>query len=87
MVGKYINPRGLAVLDALDAVARQHNSTPAAVALAWLIAQPGITAPIASATSESQFLTLVAATQLQLDPASIERLNQAGAAQPAVSAD
>lgn len=80
MVGKYINPRGLAVLDALDAVASQHNSTPATVALAWLIAQPGITAPIASATSESQLQTLVAATQLQLDPASIESLNKASAA-------
>lgn len=80
MVGKYINPRGLSILDALDAVAKKHNSSPATVALAWLIAQPGITAPIASATSESQLQTLVAATQLQLDPASIESLNQASAA-------
>ena len=83
MVGKYINQRGLAVLDALDAVAGQHNSTPAAVALAWLIAQPGISSPIASATSESQFQTLVAATQLKLDAASIEQINQASAPQPA----
>jgi len=81
MVGKYLNPQGLAVIDALDAVARQHHSTPACVALAWLIAQPGITAPIASATSPSQFQTLVEATKLQLDPASIERLNAASAPQ------
>ncbi|MGC8548806.1 MAG: aldo/keto reductase [Acidobacteriaceae bacterium] len=83
MVGKYINEHGLAVLDALDAIARRHNSTPAAVALAWLIALPGITSPIASATSESQFQTLVAATQLKLDAASIELLNRASAPQPA----
>lgn len=83
MVGKYINERGLSVIDALDAVAKQHNSTPACVALAWLIAQPGITAPIASATSERQLQTLVEATRLELDPASIERLNRASASEAA----
>lgn len=83
MVGKYINEQGLAVADAVEEVAKQQNSTPAAVALAWLIAQPGITAPIASATSLSQFHTLVAATQLRLSAASIERLNHASAPQPA----
>jgi aryl-alcohol dehydrogenase-like predicted oxidoreductase len=83
MVGKYINIQGLAVLDALDAVAKKHNSTPACVALAWLIAQPGITAPIASATSPSQFQTLVEATRLKLDPASIEQLNAASAPETA----
>ena len=50
MVGKYMNDRGFGVVDALDAVARDYNSTPARVALAWLLAQPNITAPIASAT-------------------------------------
>jgi hypothetical protein len=54
MVAKYLNERGLAVLKALDEVAAEYRSTPARVALAWLIARPGVTAPIASATSESQ---------------------------------
>ena len=82
MVGKYLNPGGLALLHALDAVALHHNSTPAAVALAWLIAQPGITAPIASATSDRQFRTLVESTQLELDAASLAQLNQASTPQP-----
>jgi aryl-alcohol dehydrogenase-like predicted oxidoreductase len=78
MVEKYLNPRGLAVLDALDAVAKQYNSTPAAVALAWLNAQPGMLAPIASATSETQLADLVAAGGLKLDRESIEKLSAAG---------
>ncbi len=77
IVGKYVNARGLAVLDALDAIAKQHNSTPAAVALAWLSAQPGILAPIASATNEKQLADLVAAAELKLDSASLEKLSAA----------
>jgi aryl-alcohol dehydrogenase-like predicted oxidoreductase len=80
IAGKYLSARGLAVLEALDSVAKQHNSTPAAVALAWLIAQPGVTAPIASATSEKQLRDLVAATELKLDRAALDRLNSASAA-------
>ena len=53
------------------------NSTPATVALAWLLARPGITAPIASATSLEQLKALIASTELKLDPASIEALNKA----------
>jgi len=76
--GKYLNdPRGLAVLDALDTVAQEYKSTPAAVALAWLIAQPGITAPIASATNSSQLDALIAATNLTLDTASLQKLSDA----------
>ena len=78
MAGKCLNARGLAVLDALDAVAKEHKSTPASVALAWLIAQPGITAPIASATNEKQLGDLAAAGELKLGPADIERLSAAG---------
>ena len=77
MAGKYINARGLAVIAALDEVAKQYNSTPASVALAWLIAQPGITAPIASATSEKQLADLAAATELKLEKAAIEKLSEA----------
>jgi aryl-alcohol dehydrogenase-like predicted oxidoreductase len=79
MVEKYLNARGLAVLDALDAVAKQHNSTPAAVALAWVIAQPNILAPIASATNEKQLADLVAAAELKLDRESLEKLSAASA--------
>jgi aryl-alcohol dehydrogenase-like predicted oxidoreductase len=66
IVEKYLNPKGFAVLDKLDALAREFNATPAAVALAWLIAQPNIAAPIASATSEKQLADLVAATKLEI---------------------
>ena len=58
---------------------RKYHSTPAAVALAWLIARPGITAPIASATSLTQLSELMKALDLELDPSAIELLNQASA--------
>src|SRR4029077_16458914 len=57
-VKNYLNDRGFRILQALDQVARQHRSTPTSVALAWLIARPGITAPIASATSLEQLKDL-----------------------------
>ena len=78
-VKKYLNPRGFAILEALDQVAKQYRSTPAQVALAWLIAQPSVTAPISSATNLQQLEDLIAATRLDLDPSAIERLNQASA--------
>ena len=76
-VKKYLNERGFRILDALEQVAAQYHSTAAQVALAWLIARPSVTAPIASATSLEQLNDLVAATKLELDHASIELLNQA----------
>lgn len=78
-VKKYLNDRGFRLLDALDRVAAEHRSTPAAVSLAWLIARPGITAPIASATSVKQLDDLIGATRLELDPASIGLLDLASA--------
>jgi aryl-alcohol dehydrogenase-like predicted oxidoreductase len=75
MAGKYLNERGLKVLQALDEVAAAYKSTPASVALAWLIAQPGITAPIASATNEKQLVDLAAAGDLKLDKAALEKLS------------
>lgn len=78
-VKKYLNDRGFKILKALDEVASQCHSTPAAVSLAWLIARPSITAPIASATSLEQFKDLTAATGLTLDPSAIELLNNASA--------
>jgi aryl-alcohol dehydrogenase-like predicted oxidoreductase len=78
-VAKYLNPRGERILAALDAVAAETNSTPTRVALAWLMAQPTVTAPIASATSPAQFQELVAATQLYLDKGMVDRLTAASA--------
>jgi aryl-alcohol dehydrogenase-like predicted oxidoreductase len=80
MVKKYLNDHGFAVVDALEEVAAAHRSSPASVALAWLLAQPGITAPIASATSDRQFEALIAATTLELDPEGIRRLTEVSAA-------
>jgi aryl-alcohol dehydrogenase-like predicted oxidoreductase len=75
-VGKYLNPRGDAILSALDEVAAAHSSTPASVALAWLMTRPGVTAPIASATSSQQLKALFAAASLKLDAAQIALLEQ-----------
>lgn len=78
-VQKYLNQRGFGVVAALDEVAHAHGSTPARAALAWLLAQPGVTAPIASSTNEKQLDDLAAATQLKLDTESIQKLNAASA--------
>ncbi len=79
MVQKYLNDWGFAVVAALDEVANAHGSTPARVALAWLLAQPGITAPIASATNEKQLSDLAEAAQLKLSAESIQKLDEASA--------
>jgi len=78
-VKKYLDERGLRILAALDQVARKLHSTPGKVSLAWLLARPSITAPIASATTVEQLRDLVDATNLTLDSESIELLNQASA--------
>ena len=78
-IAKYLDARGLRVLAALDAVAERLNATPAEVALAWQIARPGITAPIASATSPEQLAGLVAAAHLRLDGHAMISLNEASA--------
>lgn len=75
----YFNERGFAVLDALQEVAAAHGTAVAAVALAWLLAQPTVLAPIASATSTEQLAELVACVDLQLTPAELERLDAASA--------
>lgn len=81
MVKKYMNERGFAVVAALDEIAAAHHATPARVALAWLLAQPGVTAPIASATKDEQLDDLIGAAGLRLDRASVERLNEVSAAE------
>jgi len=78
-VKNYLNPRGLRILDALDAVGAELNASDAQVALAWLMARPGITAPIASATSIAQLDELMEAAALKLDAAHIARLDEAAA--------
>lgn len=79
MVEKYRNEYGFAVVDALVEIAAAHRATAAQVALAWLLAQPGVTAPIASATNDRQLDDLIAAAQLQLEAADIQRLNEVSA--------
>jgi aryl-alcohol dehydrogenase-like predicted oxidoreductase len=79
-VKAYLNPRGFRILDALEAVAASHKAKPAEVALAWIITRPGVTAPIASATSVEQTDSLVRATELTLTKADVDALNTASAA-------
>jgi aryl-alcohol dehydrogenase-like predicted oxidoreductase len=78
-VTKYLNERGYKILDALDKVAAKHRATPAKVALAWVMAQPSITAPIVSATNLDQLDDLISSVELKLDRESIGLLNQASA--------
>lgn len=79
IVKTYLNDRGLRIISALDSVAANHHTDAATVALAWLMAQPAITAPIASATSLTQLQELVKAAQLKLSAADIEVLTKASA--------
>ena len=76
---KYLNPRGMRILAAQDGVAARYGVTPAQVALAWVITQPGVTAPIASATSLAQLAELIAATSLVLDADALATLDRASA--------
>ena len=76
---KYLNPRGLKILDALDEIARRCNATPAQVSLAWLVSRPGVTAPIASATNLAQLDELLHAATLKLDAEAMQALDRASA--------
>lgn len=78
-VKKYLNDRGYRILNALDDVSREKNATPAQVALAWLIAQPTVVAPLASATSVTQWNELQRAVHLALSESEISKLNEASA--------
>ena len=77
-IAKYLNPRGFAIIDALDAVAAKHQVKPAEVALAWLINQPGVTAPIASATKVAHIDSFATALSLNLSTDDIAALTKAG---------
>jgi aryl-alcohol dehydrogenase-like predicted oxidoreductase len=76
---QYFNERGWRILEAVDAVAKAHGATTAQVALAWIVQRPGITAPIASATSPEQLRELLGCLDLDLDAASLDRLDKASA--------
>ena len=76
-VKKYLDQRGLRVLAALDEVSAQYHTTPASVAIAWLIVRPSVTAPIASATNLEQMNALLDATELPLDKEAIAKLDEA----------
>jgi len=76
---KYLNEKGLKVLGALDSVAAKHNSVPATVALAWLLHQPHIVAPIASASGLQQLTALFAVAELRLDKEDLQLLDESSA--------
>jgi aryl-alcohol dehydrogenase-like predicted oxidoreductase len=76
---KYLNSKGLGILQALDEASAKYQSTDAAVALAWLMARPSVTAPIASATNLSQVHEIMKAADLDLDPDTISALDAASA--------
>jgi aryl-alcohol dehydrogenase-like predicted oxidoreductase len=76
---KLLNPRGMKILDALDALAARLHAKPAQIALAWLMARPGVTAPIASATNLDQLNEILRAATLKLDAAAINTLDEASA--------
>jgi len=73
-MGKYLNERGFKILSAVDQVAERYKTTPACISIAWLMAQPTIAAPIASATNTDQLNELIKATTLALDKDAIELL-------------
>jgi aryl-alcohol dehydrogenase-like predicted oxidoreductase len=76
---KYFDDRGLKILDALDKISVEYNSDPAAVALAWLMHRPSVTAPIVSATNTNQLQSIIQAPQLDLDANAIRYLTAASA--------
>ncbi len=78
-VKDYLNPRGFRILAALDKIAARHKAKPAEVALAWVIARPAVTAPIASATSVEQTESLIRATEFTLSEADMTALTEASA--------
>lgn len=76
-IKKFLNERGFRILAALDEISKEYNTTPAGVSLAWLISRPGITAPIASATSIKQLKEIINSATIRLSEEAIELLNLA----------
>lgn len=78
-MAKYLTPRGYAILDALAKIANQHGAESAEIALAWLMARPGVTAPIAGATNLTQLQSLMKAADIRLNAQEIALLDAASA--------
>jgi aryl-alcohol dehydrogenase-like predicted oxidoreductase len=78
-VAQYLNDRGFAILAALDKVSKAHSATQAQVALAWLMTRPGVTAPIASATTVEQVNDIAKSASLALSADDIAALDKASA--------
>ena len=76
-IPRYMNERGLKILAALDQVAESMNTTPASIAVAWVISNPTITAPIASATNPDQLVAILRASDIVLDTKALSLLNEA----------
>lgn len=72
---KYLDDKGMTVLKALDEISEKHQAGQASIALAWLLANPAVTAPIVSATSDSQLQTLFKAVDIKLDEQDLKMLN------------
>ena len=75
---KYFDAKGIKILKALEEIAANTGAKPAEIAIAWLLAKPGVTAPIASATSLSQLESLVKAANLTLSEEAMKTLDEAG---------
>lgn len=78
-IKKYLDIRGLRIIEALDRVSKKHAVPPASVALAWLIHRPGITSAIASATRREHIDAMIRAVSLNLDGTDVQELNDASA--------
>lgn len=76
-VSRYFNEKGHKILEAVDVVARRLRASPAQISLAWLMAQPTVAAPLASATNPDQLRELMAATDLKLDADALAELDRA----------
>ena len=74
---QYLNEKGLGILSVLDQVSAKHNTQPATIALAWLLNQPNVVAPIVSATSKEQLALLIQAPDIALDDSDLKLLNDA----------
>ncbi len=75
-VKSYLNPKGMNILSKLDKLAKEYQSTPAQVSLAWLMARPGVTATLASATNLSQLEDIIRAVEIKLNQEALDFLNE-----------
>lgn len=79
-VAKYLNEDGLRVIEAMEPIAARHETSLATIALAWLLAKPTVTAPLASANSVEQLADLTAAPGVELTDEEVSQLDEASQA-------